>query len=101
RVRAITGGDLTGDGAWELVVEAGARREPGEVQVWEWQAGAYKALRHETLRLAPAFGLAVAQDGDRHLLAVADDRGRAALYRLTDAFELLAESGRTLGWAVA
>ncbi|HEY8417342.1 MAG TPA: hypothetical protein VIK93_04835 [Limnochordales bacterium] len=101
RVRAITGGDLNGDGVWELVVEEGTGRNPGDIQVWTWGAAGYERLHEETLREAPAFALSAVPSGARHLLAVADDRGRAAVYRLTSAFELLAESGRSLGWAVA
>ena len=101
RVRAIAGGDLNGDGVWELVVEEGAGRNPGEIQVWAWQGARYERTHQEALREAPAFALSVVPAAGRHLLVLADDRGRAAVYRWAGTFELLAESGRTLGWAVA
>ncbi len=101
RVRAITGGDLTGDGAWEVIVEAGVGNTPGTVEVWQWDEGGYVALNREELRPAAVFALATAPSGREHWLAVADDRGRAGLYRFRNGFELVAESDRTLGWAIA
>jgi len=100
RVRAITGGDLNGDGAWELVVEIGAGTKPGQVQVWGWRQGRYVLLDAEPLRPAPVFAAATVPAGTGHLLAVADDRGRGAVYRWGSGFELLAETSRGLGWAV-
>ncbi|REJ35707.1 MAG: hypothetical protein DIU82_06885 [Bacillota bacterium] len=100
RVRAIAGGDVNGDGRWELIVETGVGNSPGTVQVWRWGQGGYEPAGGEALRQAPVFALAAAQDGDRHLVALADDRGRAALYRFGSGFQLTAENSRSLGWAV-
>ncbi|OUM92845.1 MAG: hypothetical protein BAA04_10310 [Firmicutes bacterium ZCTH02-B6] len=101
RVRAIAGGDVNGDGRWELVVETGVGNGAGTVHVWRWGPGGYEAAGRADLRAAPVFALAAAQDGDRHLVVVADDRGRAGLYRFASGFEPVAETTRGLGWAVS
>lgn len=98
RVRALTGGDLTGNGYSEIIVEVGNNMTPGSVQIWAWRDGAYRRLEDAPLRSAPAFGLATAGGG--RLLVVADDRGRAAVYEMRDRLTLLGESA-PLGWAVA
>lgn len=99
RVRALTSGDLTGNGASEIVVDVGNGMGPGTLQVWTWQDGTYRRLEEAPFRSVPAFGLATAEDG--RLLIAADDRGRVAVYRLNGGLKLMGESTSSLGWAVA
>lgn len=98
RVRALTGGDLTGNGFSEIIVDVGNGMGPGAVQVWTWQDGAYRRMQDAPFRSVPAFGLTTAEDG--RLLIAADDRGRVAVYRIQSELQLLGESA-SLGWAVA
>lgn len=98
RVRALTGGDLTGNGASELILDVGNGMGPGTVQVWTWSDGAYRRIQDAPFRAVPAFGLTTAMGG--RLLIAADDRGRVSVYRLEQGLELLGESS-SLGWAVA
>lgn len=98
RVRALTGGDLTGNGASELIVDVGNGMGPGTVQVWTWSNGAYRRIQDAPFRSVPAFGLTTALDG--RLLIAADDRGRVSVYRMGRELELVGESV-SLGWAVA
>lgn len=98
RVRALTAGDLTGNGSSELVVDVGNGMGPGAVQVWTWQDGAYRRIEDTPFRPVPAFGLTTADDGK--LLIAADDRGRVAVYQLNGGLRLLGETP-SLGWAVA
>lgn len=97
RVRALTGGDLNGNGFSELIVDVGNGMGPGAVQVWTWDGDKYRRVQDAPFRSVPAFGLTTAADG--RLLIAADDRGRVAVYRMQSDLELLGESGY-LGWAV-
>ena len=98
RVRSLTGGDLTGNGFSEIILDVGNGMGPGALEVWAWQDGAYRRIEDAPFRSVPAFGLATAAEG--RLLIAADDRGRVAVYDLNGRLRLLGES-TSLGWAVA
>lgn len=84
-VRAMTSGDLAGDGQSELVLEVGEGNSPGQVQVWRWREGAFQQATSAALRDAPVFGLGAGRvpevSTERDLLLAADDRGRIVLYQ--------------------
>lgn len=98
RIRSLAGGNLTGSGFFDIVADVGAARNPGEVQLWTWQDGAYRRVLAQPFRPAPVFGLATAEGG--RLLVAADDRGRVSVYRYDGGLQLVGESV-PLGWAVA
>lgn len=84
-VRAMTSGDMTGNGQSELLLEVGEGDSPGEVQVWQWQGGAFVMAGSARLRDAPVFGLGAGRlrevSETQDVVLTADDRGRVAVYR--------------------
>ncbi len=84
-VRAMTAGDVLGDGQSELVLEVGQGNDPGQIEIWRWERDAFIAAGSARLRDAPVFGLGAGRvvevSPDFDLIMTADDRGRVALYR--------------------
>lgn len=103
-VRAMTAGDMIGDGQSELVLETGEGNEPGQVEIWRWQGGAFVKADSARLRDAPVFGLGAGRvrevSSEADVLLTADDRGRVALYRWDDEGFARVGSVLTLSWSL-
>ncbi|MBE3598700.1 MAG: VCBS repeat-containing protein [Limnochordaceae bacterium] len=103
-VRAMSSGDLGGDGESEVVVETGEGNKGGRIEVWRWTGSAFVQAGSAALRDAPAFGLEAGRvpevDPSKDLLLVADDKGRTALYEWTSKGFSRVGGVVTLGWSL-
>ncbi|HHW12046.1 MAG TPA: hypothetical protein GXX33_03490 [Firmicutes bacterium] len=87
QIRALTAGDLDGDGLAEVVTDTGLSSRAGVFTVLEWDAERQElvtGLRVENLLATMAFGLTIAAGDNGPLLYTADGWGRLNRFRLVD-----------------
>ncbi|NLC53254.1 MAG: VCBS repeat-containing protein [Firmicutes bacterium] len=87
QIRALTAGDLDGDGCAEVVTDTGLSSRAGVFTVLGWDAQKRELvtrLRVEGLLATMAFGMTIAAGGDGPLLYTADGWGRLNRFYLAN-----------------